>query len=118
MVVAICMVAGMGVYVFSYSANNNDPNEDSTASITSMEHNGIYTYYENSDGTWTCKGITYSDRLVLTGTTGASQITITYYVLTNNPSDLDFRKVNSSLYSSNSNDLMKNKESIIVDILN
>ncbi len=78
--------------------------------------NGIKDYYEMSDGTWLCEGISYDYRLVIKGRLNAA-VSDTVYVYLSNLPEITFEQAwKASGLSSYSGDYFEINEAILVEI--
>lgn len=75
----------------------------------------IVNYSQSSDGTWKCEGYDYKYRVVLKGRDANAKADGRYVVLTND-AGITYDEVSWSLLSSNSNDRLNPKETVIVEI--
>lgn len=97
-------ILGMEVYNHTYIVKlENQPDEelqnDNKETLPSEASDSTIKYTENKDGTYTCDGIVYKYKLVLSGTDTSSKKEATCIVLTNDET-LTFEEVFKSLISS------------------
>ena len=74
------------------------------------------TYYQMTDGTWSCDGYTYQYRLEIKGRLN-NAVRDSVYVYLSNISEISFEQAwKASGLSSNSNDYFQKKDAVLVEM--
>ncbi len=106
---AVCLVVAILITAFAGCAKET--------SVSNTVEGNIRTYYEMSDGSWTCDGLPYKYRLEISGRMHDAAVDSTFVYLSNRE-EISFEQAwKASGLSSYSGDYFSQEDAVLVELL-